>query len=432
LRLFTLAQIYTSIQNFNRDFLRIGSDVHEPLLLQRAQLLKEDVNFCWNAECDKELQYLKSCLMSEPILANIDPDKNFVIMFDAASNTGCGYQILQEGSDGRLHAVSYSGKALTKAQTRWLPVELELAALCLALKEIDVFAVHRNVIVFTDNTQVLHLDNWSPVGQRQRRMIHYLSQFHLIVKFVQGCKNFCADMLSRSFFDMSETDRKQFLPTVAEQSEDFILPVTVTSGDEQESEGISFADASDADDSDLTYCMLVCDSDLQDAQTPMSLPGDECDIPSGSNGVTRRQSYEPDSDISHPAQPDSSGVESDVTPILSKEPKTDTSEVAEDVKLESNNPEVPLDFLPKPSPQDYYDGDFGPIYRLLLEDQIEGNEKDHSRLLLTKDQCFIQNDLLYKLGMPRKAKLQRVYPVTERLCLPKNTGDYCHDITTIN
>ena len=115
------------------------------------------------------------------------------------------------------------------------------------MKEIDVFAVHRNDIVFTDNTQVLHLDKWSPIGQRQRRMIHYLSQFHLTVKFIQGCKNLCADMLSRSFVDMSETDKKQFLPTVAGQSEDFILPAKVTSSDEQESEDISFTDASDAD-----------------------------------------------------------------------------------------------------------------------------------------------------------------------------------------
>ena len=93
------------------------------------QLLREDVDFCWNPQWDKELQYLKSCLMSEPILANIDSNKNCVIMCDAASNTGCGYQIMQEGSDGRLHAVSYGGKALTKAQTRWLPAELQLAAL---------------------------------------------------------------------------------------------------------------------------------------------------------------------------------------------------------------------------------------------------------------------------------------------------------------
>jgi len=118
-------------------------------------------------------------------------------------------------------------------KTRWLPAELALAALCLALKEIDVFAVHRDVIVFTDNTQLLHLDNWSPISQRQPRMIHYLSQFRLTVKFVQGCKNLCADMLSRCFVDMSETDRKQFLPTAAEQAEDFILPVTVTPSDEK-------------------------------------------------------------------------------------------------------------------------------------------------------------------------------------------------------
>ena len=39
------------------------------------QLLKEDVDFCWTPECDQELQYLKCCLMSEPILANIDPNK---------------------------------------------------------------------------------------------------------------------------------------------------------------------------------------------------------------------------------------------------------------------------------------------------------------------------------------------------------------------
>ena len=81
--------------------------------------------------------------------------------------------------------------------------------------------------------------------------------------------------------------------------------------------------------------------------------------------------------------------------------------------MDSDNPEVPLDFLPKPSAQDYYeDNDFGPVYRFLLKDQFEGSEKDHYRLLLTKDQYFFQNDLLYKLGMLCREKLQRVYPVS--------------------
>ena len=67
---------------------------------------------------------------------------------------------------------------------------------------------------------------------------------------------------------------------------------------------------------------------------------------------------------------------------MTKGPKIDTAEASEDLTLDSDNPEVPLDFLPKPSLQDYYDDDnFGPIYRLLLKDEFEGSEKDHYRLL---------------------------------------------------
>jgi len=60
---------------------------------------------------------------------------------------------------------------------------------------------------------------------------------------------------------MPETDKKEFLPTAAEQSEDFILPVRVVSSDEQEPEDISFIDASDADDGDLTIVYTDSDSE---------------------------------------------------------------------------------------------------------------------------------------------------------------------------
>jgi len=251
---------------------------------------------------------------------------------------------------------------------------------------------------------------------------------------VQGCKNLCADTLSRSFVDMSDTDKKEFLPTAAEQSEDFILPVRVTSSDEQHPEDISFIDASDGDDGDLTYCMLICDTscDSEDVTTSMRSPG--CETLSGSNVVTRKQSYGPDSQISPPVQSESSGVPNDELPLSTEESETDTAEVTGDMKLESDNPDVPLNFLPKPSQQDYdEDEDFGSIYRFILEDKFQGSEKDYHRLLLTKDQYFIQNGLLYKLVMPRKAKLQRAYPISEHPCLPqKNSEVYCYSSTTTN
>ena len=78
------------------------------------ELLKQNQEFHWNSDCDAELNYLKSCLTSSPILATINPNKNFVIMCDAAGSSGCGYQILQMGEDGKLHAVSYGGKPLLR------------------------------------------------------------------------------------------------------------------------------------------------------------------------------------------------------------------------------------------------------------------------------------------------------------------------------
>ena len=61
------------------------------------QLLTGNADFRWTSECDRELEYLKSCLISNPILAPIDPDRDFIIMADAAVTSGRGYQIMQYG-----------------------------------------------------------------------------------------------------------------------------------------------------------------------------------------------------------------------------------------------------------------------------------------------------------------------------------------------
>jgi len=46
------------------------------------QLLRKDAPFDWTVECDKELEYLKTCLMSDPVLKPIDPDKDIVLTTD--------------------------------------------------------------------------------------------------------------------------------------------------------------------------------------------------------------------------------------------------------------------------------------------------------------------------------------------------------------
>ena len=115
---------------------------------------------------------------------------------------------------------------MTDAQKRWGTAQLELASICLALREIDCFAIHRNVVVLTGNTSVLHLNSWIPQSQRERRLLTYLMQFKLTVKFIPGCRNVCADTLSRALEDMSDDDKREFLRKLSDEKEDFILSVT--------------------------------------------------------------------------------------------------------------------------------------------------------------------------------------------------------------
>jgi len=69
-----------------------------------CQLLRKETKFKWMPECQKELEYLKPYLASDPILKPIDLNRDVVISCDA-SIYGIGFVIMQADDDGMLHAV---------------------------------------------------------------------------------------------------------------------------------------------------------------------------------------------------------------------------------------------------------------------------------------------------------------------------------------
>ena len=93
-----------------------------------------------------------------------------------------------------------------------------------ALKAYECFAIHREVTIITDNSHCLALDKWLPVNARERRMIAYLMQFRLKVKYIEGCKNAPADALSRTLEDMSPETRLEFAPEL-NIKDDFIVTI---------------------------------------------------------------------------------------------------------------------------------------------------------------------------------------------------------------
>ena len=143
------------------------------------------------------------------------------------------------------------------------------------------------------------------------------------------------------------------------------------------------------------------------------------------NVVTRTKGYGRDAGkqpMVHQETPDAqSDASSAQNETDTSQDTPDTTEVSEEVKTTEDSLESPLDPMPSPQPNDYLDDpDFKNIYMLISADKFEGSDTELHRLLLTKDQYFISEGLLYKLALPRKAKLQRSYPVSQRLCLPQN------------
>jgi len=105
------------------------------------QLLKNNVPFKWTPTCDAELQYIKDCLVSDPVLKPLDPTRDIVISTDG-SIYGLGFCIMQADDSGDLHAVSYRAQATTASQANYTADDLDACALMYALKSVKKLAIH--------------------------------------------------------------------------------------------------------------------------------------------------------------------------------------------------------------------------------------------------------------------------------------------------
>ena len=100
------------------------------LLSALYALLKKDSQFTWNTDCQKSFEQVKKYLMSNPILAIFNPDKQ-CLLFTDASRIGIGAVLMQEQDTGKLHPIGYFSRKLLDYQKGYDVTELE----CLAIVE---------------------------------------------------------------------------------------------------------------------------------------------------------------------------------------------------------------------------------------------------------------------------------------------------------
>lgn len=94
-------------------------------------MLKIDTKWEWSSECEKAFLEIKRQLVSTPILAYPDTNKEFILTTDASGQAlGC---ILSQKDDTE-RVIAFGGRALRKSERNYPVTELEGLAIIEGIK----------------------------------------------------------------------------------------------------------------------------------------------------------------------------------------------------------------------------------------------------------------------------------------------------------
>jgi len=191
------------------------------------QLLRQDINFKWDEACEAELQDIKSALESGQIIAPFKNDSKIYIYIDG-SLSGLGSVALQFNNKGEPGINSFLSYAVTEAQKRYSPYQLEMLSLGLTLKQNESVFLQADLEIFTNNAVVASIQKYVPINNREKRLLAYISQFKLSIKYIPGRLNKIADALSRLPEDAKDAELKHFRIPLYIENEEFILSLQST------------------------------------------------------------------------------------------------------------------------------------------------------------------------------------------------------------
>ena len=101
-------QFFLGLCNFYTQYCHSYVTVSAPI----TRLLRKDVLWEWDENCEKAFVELKQRLTTAPVLALPDPDCHFYLHTDTASTVAIGGILSQVQDDGLLHPVAYALRTL--------------------------------------------------------------------------------------------------------------------------------------------------------------------------------------------------------------------------------------------------------------------------------------------------------------------------------
>ncbi|KAK1605909.1 hypothetical protein QYE76_029582 [Lolium multiflorum] len=197
----TEVRAFLGLAGYYRRFVEGFSSIARPM----TQLLKKDKKFEWTDKCEESFQQLKLRLTTAPILIMPDITKPFDVYCDA-SKIGLGCVLMQEGK-----VISYLSRQLKQHEQNYPTLDLELAAVVLALKVWRHYLMGNRCEIYSDHKSLKYIFTQKELNMRQRRWLELIKDYDMEIHYHPGKANVVADALSRLPYMASPINFNQFL-----------------------------------------------------------------------------------------------------------------------------------------------------------------------------------------------------------------------------
>jgi hypothetical protein len=176
---------------YYRRFIQNFTNLDAPLF----KLLKKDVEFFWNEQCQIFFEILKTKLSSAPVLRGPNWSLPFHICTDA-SNTSLGDVLGQR--EGQIpYAIYFFSKNLSPAEVNYIVMEKEFLSVVHAINKFRHYIIGYKVFVHTDHSAIIFLMINPVTNDRVTRWLLLLQEFNITIIYRPGRDNLVVDFLSR-------------------------------------------------------------------------------------------------------------------------------------------------------------------------------------------------------------------------------------------
>nr|XP_012146541.1 PREDICTED: uncharacterized protein K02A2.6-like [Megachile rotundata] len=164
-------------------------------------LLKDNVPFNWNRQCEDAFTQAKRAFCENKILAHYDPQLPLILAVDACSY-GVGAVLSHAYPDGSERIIQCASQKLNDTQQKYANIDKEAYAIIFGIKKFHQYLFGAKFTLITDNqalTRIFSPDKNLPTFAALR-MQHYalfLRAYNYEIRYKNSAKNANADGLSR-------------------------------------------------------------------------------------------------------------------------------------------------------------------------------------------------------------------------------------------